>query len=128
MRALLRRLRPAFLVAALVSWAGAWAVQEIARPNGFDEIWNPGGFFDWSPSFFYALGFGYLFLGFRSRTPVQNAFWVIAGALGYEALQALIPERTVDVSDFIATIAALPAALIPYAIVRGLPDRGAREE
>ncbi len=109
--------RPRFLGGAVAAWLAAAAVQDIVRPNGFDRALNPFLFFDWAPSFFYAFGFALFFLSFRSRTPVRNAIWVGLGAAGYEALQALIPERTVDWRDFAASLGAIPAALAVYAPV-----------
>ncbi len=103
-----------FFGGAFLVWLAAFLIQYWVRPNGIDDVFNPLRFFDWAPSLFYALGFAFFFLSFRSRTPVRNAVWVVIGAACYEALQALIPERTVDWMDFAATLLALPIAIAMY--------------
>jgi VanZ family protein len=126
LRKISRFVRPRLLAAAPASWLGAAFVQEVVRPAEFDEAFNPFLFFDWAPSLLYALGFALFFLAFRSRTPMQNAIWVGLGAVGYEALQTFIPERTVDWLDFAASFAAIPVGLGIYQLVL-LADRRRHE-
>ncbi|MCQ8183907.1 hypothetical protein [Parvularcula maris] len=45
--------------------------------------------------------------------------WVGLGAVGYEALQVLIPERTVDPLDVVASLAALPLAALLWQLFIG---------
>lgn len=117
-RTLRKRIRPLFFLGAPLSWVSAALVQEVVRPTESESVFTYFGFVDWSPSFFYAFGFCCLFLGVRSKQPAQNALWVGSGAVAYEGLQYFIPERTVDMSDFVSSVAAVVLALSLYAAVR----------
>lgn len=122
--------RLALFAFALINWFAAAAVQRLVRgsvqANAFD-VW---GFTDWSPSFFYAFGLGLFFLGWNSRHRTRDVTFVIFGALVYEMLQSVIPERTLDWHDILATFAALSMALVvsvliptaPYPASRGTLD------
>ncbi|GAB4470168.1 MAG: hypothetical protein OHK0029_42930 [Armatimonadaceae bacterium] len=106
---IVHEVRLPYLAVTLLCFLLTVAVKKWLRPlYGAEPFW---GILGWSPSFLYCFGMALAVVAVR-RFPWTYGIWLAVGATIYELLQSLIPRRTLDLADLIATVLGGVMALL----------------